>query len=214
MLTDCWENTRNSDNIYQTEADKTKKYKFTHKTIVSKFILDSCKQWAREEARMTDDPAVKIAVDHLERMDVPTVRVPDQTRTGEIAMHITPLPSNIPTEATSLPSVCQLESIPAICPYFQMCLDGVDLIPPEQRAVITAGSSSKKKKRAAPHADNVNTKRHCNECYLHFLGKTHPSLEGNYRCPVTYKSQSDWRETRLPTCSIELLPRKKPLLCF
>ena len=128
-------------------------------------------------------------------------------------MHITPLPSTIPTETTSLPSVRHLESIPAICPYLQMCLDGVDLIPPEQRAIITAGSSSKKKKRAAPHADNVNTKRHCNECYLHFLGKTHPSLEGNYRyCPITYKSQAVWRETRLPTLQRRALAKKHPLL--
>ena len=96
---------------------------------------------------MTDDPAVKIAVDYLELMVVPTVRVPDQTCTGKYAMHLTLLPSTIPTETTSLPSVPQLESIPAICPYLQMCLDGVDVFPPEQRAVITAASSSKKKKR-------------------------------------------------------------------
>ena len=162
---------------------------------------------------MTDNPADKRAVGYLERMDVPTVRVPDHTRTGEIAMHITPLPSTIPTETTSLPSVRQLESIPAICPYLQMCLDGVDLIPPEQRAVITAGFSSKKKNRAAPHADNVNTKRHCNKCYLHFLGKTHPSLEGNYRyVPITYKSQVVWRETCLPTLQRRALAKKHPLL--
>ena len=184
--------------------DQTKKFKFMNAVTVSNFILKACKARASQQALMTDDPSVKVRVDQLLQMDTPTSRVPDLVRTDNVALHVANTSDTMLSESDrtqlSHPPHPQPVNVGEPCPFLVMCQEGTDLIPQHLRRTRTkSGKIAKKKKRQLGDIEVDEKERHCTECLQHYIGITHPCLEGKHRhCPVVWQTEKNWHENRLP----------------